>query len=42
MAETITALTETLFNALQKETLVLLSTIDAETGAPSTSAVSWL
>jgi hypothetical protein len=42
MAETITALTEKLFSALQKETLVLLSTIDAETGAPSTTAVSWL
>jgi hypothetical protein len=42
MAETITALSEPLFTALQKEILVLLSTIDAETGAPSTSAVSWL
>ncbi|MEX2462435.1 MAG: pyridoxamine 5'-phosphate oxidase family protein [Paenibacillaceae bacterium] len=42
MAETITALSEPLFNALQQENLVLLSTIDAETGAPSTAAVSWL
>jgi hypothetical protein len=42
MAETITALSEPLFTALQKEILVLLSTIDAETGAPSTTAVSWL
>jgi hypothetical protein len=42
MAETITGLSEPLFAALQKEILVLLSTIDAETGAPSTSAVSWL
>jgi hypothetical protein len=42
MAATITALSEPLFTALQKEILVLLSTIDAETGAPSTTAVSWL
>jgi hypothetical protein len=42
MAETITALTEPLFTALQNEIIVLLSTIDAETGAPSTTAVSWL
>jgi hypothetical protein len=42
MAATITVLSEPLFTALQKEILVLLSTIDAETGAPSTSAVSWV
>jgi hypothetical protein len=42
MAETITALSEPLFTALQKDSLVLLSTIDAETGAPSTTAVSWV
>jgi hypothetical protein len=42
MTETITALPEQLFSAMQKETFVLLSTIDAETGSPSTSAVSWL
>jgi hypothetical protein len=42
MAATITVLSEPLFTALQKEILVLLSTIDAETGAPSTSAASWV
>jgi len=42
MAETITVLSEPLFAALQQEIIVLLSTIDAETGAPSTAAVSWL
>jgi hypothetical protein len=42
MAETITALSEPLFTALQNDSLVLLSTIDAETGAPSTTAVSWI
>ncbi|MDB5052299.1 MAG: pyridoxamine 5-phosphate oxidase [Bacilli bacterium] len=42
MAETITALTEQLFMKLQKESFVLLSTVDAETGSPNTTAVSWL
>ncbi|PYI54611.1 pyridoxamine 5'-phosphate oxidase family protein [Paenibacillus flagellatus] len=42
MAETITALTEQLFSQLQKEKLVLLATIDAETGAPNVSAISWV
>lgn len=42
MAETITALPEQLVQALQKEPLVLLSTIDAESGSPSTSAISWV
>jgi hypothetical protein len=42
MAETITALSEQLLSTLQKETLVLLSTVDAETGSPSTSALSWI
>jgi hypothetical protein len=42
MAETIIALTEQLFAELQKESLVLLSTVDAETGSPHTTAVSWL
>jgi hypothetical protein len=42
MAETLIALNEQLFLELQKESLVLLSTVDAETGSPHTTAVSWL
>jgi len=42
MAETITALTEQQLSELQQERLVMLSTIDAETGAPSLSAISWV
>lgn len=42
MAETITALSEQLFSQLQKEKLVMLATIDAETGAPNVSAISWV
>lgn len=42
MAETVTALSEQLFSHLQKEKLVLLSTIDAETGAPAVNAISWV
>ena len=42
MAETITALPESLFAILQKESFVLLSTIDHESGAPSVNAISWI
>jgi nitroimidazol reductase NimA-like FMN-containing flavoprotein (pyridoxamine 5'-phosphate oxidase superfamily) len=42
MAETITALPEPLVAALRKEKLVLLGTIDAETGGPAVSALSWV
>jgi predicted pyridoxine 5'-phosphate oxidase superfamily flavin-nucleotide-binding protein len=42
MAENVTALPEQLLSALQKEKLLLLSTIDFETGAPTMSAVSWV
>ncbi|NHN30907.1 pyridoxamine 5'-phosphate oxidase family protein [Paenibacillus agricola] len=42
MAETITALPEPLFAALQQDSFALLSTIDFETGAPSMNAISWL
>jgi hypothetical protein len=42
MAETITALPEQLFAALQKESFGLLSTIDFESGAPCMNAISWL
>jgi hypothetical protein len=42
MAETITALSEVLFNQLQKETFVLLHTTDAERGTPTSNAISWV
>ncbi|MCL6457645.1 MAG: pyridoxamine 5'-phosphate oxidase family protein [Gorillibacterium sp.] len=42
MAETVTALSEQLFALLQKEKLVLLSTIDSVSGAPHTSTISWV
>ncbi|WNQ13490.1 pyridoxamine 5'-phosphate oxidase family protein [Paenibacillus aurantius] len=42
MAETLTALTDQQLPMLQKEKFVLLSTIDAETGAPSVNAISWV
>ncbi|KIL41727.1 hypothetical protein SD70_04980 [Gordoniibacillus kamchatkensis] len=42
MAETITALPEPLVAALRKEKLVLLGTIDADTGGPAVSALSWV
>ncbi|MEF3305508.1 pyridoxamine 5'-phosphate oxidase family protein [Paenibacillus sp. GYB003] len=42
MAETITALSEQQMAQLQKEKLVLLATVDAESGFPSVSAISWV
>ncbi|TVY09623.1 pyridoxamine 5'-phosphate oxidase family protein [Paenibacillus cremeus] len=42
MAETITALSEQLFELLQQETFALLSTIDHETGGPGMNSISWL
>lgn len=42
MAETMTALTEALYNQLQKENFVLLHTVDAENGSPTSSAISWI
>jgi Pyridoxamine 5'-phosphate oxidase len=43
MAEVVAAaLTDQLYAKLQKEQFVLLSTIDAETGGPWVSAVSWV
>lgn len=42
MAETLTALPDTLFAQLQHETFVLLHTIDAENGSPTSSAISWV
>lgn len=40
MAET--ALSDTLSRQLQKETLVILNTIDAESGGPTANAISWV
>jgi hypothetical protein len=42
MAEALTALTEQLLSTLQKETLIILNTIDAETGTPNVNAISWV
>ncbi|GGG10417.1 pyridoxamine 5'-phosphate oxidase family protein [Paenibacillus abyssi] len=42
MTEPVTALSEALFNQLQKETFVLLHTTDAEHGSPTSSAISWI
>ncbi|GGD71182.1 pyridoxamine 5'-phosphate oxidase family protein [Paenibacillus nasutitermitis] len=42
MTETVTALSESMYNHLQKEPFVLLHTIDADTGSPTSSAVSWI
>jgi hypothetical protein len=42
MAETSPALSEQLLLHLQKEKIVLLATIDAETGAPTMNAISWV
>lgn len=42
MAETATALSEALFTVLQKETFVILNTVDTDTGSPGTHAISWV
>lgn len=42
MAEAETALNEQLMAILQKETFVILNTADADTGAPSVNAISWV
>lgn len=42
MAETITALTDALYTQLQKENFVLLHTVDADSGSPTSSAISWI
>ncbi|MCC2685250.1 MAG: pyridoxamine 5-phosphate oxidase [Paenibacillaceae bacterium] len=42
MAEASTALSDTVFTMLQKESFVLLSTIDHESGAPQVNAISWI
>lgn len=42
MSDVQTELTEDLFNQLQKEKFVVLGTVDAETGGPTTNAISWV
>lgn len=42
MNKTLTALPDDLFAQLQKEKLVLLATVDAETGGPAMNAISWV
>jgi len=42
MAGTADALSETLCRQLQKETLVILNTVDAGTGGPTANAISWI
>jgi hypothetical protein len=42
MSELNTALPEPLFSFLQREKLLLLNTLDHETGAPSVHALSWV
>lgn len=42
MSELVTQLSEALYTAFQSETFVLLSTVDEETGGPTSSAISWI
>ncbi len=42
MGETLQQLNDHLFTAFQKESLVLLGTIDSENGSPSVGAISWI
>ena len=42
MAEVLTSLPETMFEQLQHENFVLLHTVDAESGGPTSSAISWV
>jgi hypothetical protein len=42
LSENQIGLDDTLFAQLQQERLVLLHTIDAETGSPTSSAISWV
>jgi len=42
MSEVVTVLSPELISQFEKEKLVLLSTIDAESGGPATSAISWV
>ncbi|UFJ41885.1 pyridoxamine 5'-phosphate oxidase family protein [Brevibacillus humidisoli] len=43
MAETVAqSLSDELYNLLQQERFILLGTVDHESGAPSTNAISWV
>ncbi len=42
MSEALTALPDKLFDKLQKEPFVMLSTVDAESGGPTNNAISWV
>ncbi|XEC96848.1 pyridoxamine 5'-phosphate oxidase family protein [Paenibacillus tarimensis] len=42
MTEAVTVLSDALFHQLQKESFVMLHTIDAELGIPTSSAISWV
>jgi hypothetical protein len=42
MSEAVTQLTDSLLSQLKSETFVLLSTIDADSGGPTSSAISWI
>jgi hypothetical protein len=42
MSETLSLLNESLLTMLQSETFVLLNTVDAETGGPTSTAISWI
>lgn len=42
MSQPATQLTEALMQKLQPETFVLLNTVDAESGGPTSSVVSWI
>lgn len=42
MSEMLNALPDALFSQMQDEKFVLLHTVDAETGSPTSSAISWV
>lgn len=42
MAEPVTVLSDDLYGALNREPFVLLHTIDADNGSPTSSAISWI
>lgn len=42
MSEVVTQLSDSLFDSFQSETFVLLSTVDQDSGGPTSSAISWI
>jgi len=42
MSEAVTQMTEFLFTQLQNDIFALLSTVDAETNGPTSTAISWM